>query len=178
MDADHPVPDPSHPVTQLQSFRKASDKERPRRVLAIASGGGHWVQLRRLAPAFAHHDVTWVTVRRHYADDLDPGDRLLVVPDATRWDRLRLVRLALAVLVVVVRVRPRVVISTGAAPGYLAIRLGRLIPGCRTVWVDSIANCDQLSLSGRRVGPHVDLWLTQWPHLARPGGPRYEGAVL
>ncbi|RME29136.1 MAG: UDP-N-acetylglucosamine--LPS N-acetylglucosamine transferase [Deltaproteobacteria bacterium] len=135
------------------------------------------MQLRRLAPAFAHHDVTWVTVRPEYRHDLDPAERLLVVPDATRWNRLRLVRLAVRMVWIVVRTRPHVVISTGAAPGYLAIRLGRLL-GARTVWVDSIANCEQLSLSGQRVGGHVDLWLTQWPHLARPDGPRYEGAVL
>lgn len=162
---------------QLQSIRKRSDKKHPRRVLAVASGGGHWVQLRRLAPAFAHHDVIWVTVRRDYGEDLDPGERLVVVPDATRWDRLRLVYLAVRLLVVVVRTRPHVIVSTGAAPGYLAIRLGRLL-GARAVWVDSIANCEELSLSGRRIGTHVDLWLTQWPHLAGPDGPRYEGSVL
>jgi len=35
-----------------------------------------------------------------------------------------------------------------------------------------------LSLSGRRVGPWADLWLTQWEHLARPEGPEYRGSVL
>jgi hypothetical protein len=50
--------------------------------------------------------------------------------------------------------------------------------GARTIWIDSIANVEELSLSGRRIGKHAHLWLTQWPHLAAPGGPRYEGSVL
>ena len=32
--------------------------------------------------------------------------------------------------------------------------------------------------SGQKIGRHADLWLTQWPHLARPEGPFFKGAVL
>ena len=42
----------------------------------------------------------------------------------------------------------------------------------------SIANAEELSLSGAKAGSCADLWLTQWPHLAREGGPRYLGNVL
>ena len=58
-----------------------------------------------------------------------------------------------------------------------ALRLGRLL-GARTIWLDSIANVDELSLSGLKARRHADLWLTQWPHLARPEGPFYMGAVM
>ena len=78
---------------------------------------------------------------------------------------------------VVVRMTADVVISTGAAPGYFALRVGKLL-GARTIWIDSMANADGLSLSGRKIGPHADLWLTQWPHLAAPHGPFYAGGVL
>lgn len=144
--------------------------------MAVASGGGHWVQLLRLRPALAEHDVTFVTVRDHYRADLDPGDRLVVVEDATRWDKLKLMKLAIQLLWAIVRHRPHVILSTGAAPGILAIQLGKLVRA-RGVWVDSIANCEELSESGRRAGRHADLWLTQWPHLATAEGPRYEGSV-
>jgi hypothetical protein len=70
-----------------------------------------------------------------------------------------------------------VIISTGAAPGYFAVRLGRLL-GAKSIWLDSIANVERVSMTGELVGPKADLWLTQWPHLALPTGPRYEGAVL
>ncbi|MEZ5165890.1 MAG: hypothetical protein R2695_05120 [Acidimicrobiales bacterium] len=100
-----------------------------------------------------------------------------MIPDATRWDRLRFLHMVVKVAILLVRVRPDVVISTGAAPGFVALRLAGLVRS-RTVWIDSIANCEEVSLSGRRIGPRADLWLTQWPHLARPEGPRYEGAVL
>ena len=147
-----------------------------KRVLAIASGGGHWVQLLRLRPALEQHDVAYATVNPAYRPQV-AGHRFYVVTDATRWNKLRLIRMSFEILRLLLRERPHVVISTGAAPGYVALRLARWL-GARTCWIDSIANVEQLSLSGRRIGPHADLWLTQWPHLAEPDGPRYEGAVL
>jgi hypothetical protein len=70
-----------------------------------------------------------------------------------------------------------VVITTGAAPGYFAVRIGKLL-GARVVWLDSVANAGELSMSGRKAGSFVDLWLTQWPHLARDKGPACHGSVL
>jgi UDP-N-acetylglucosamine:LPS N-acetylglucosamine transferase len=146
------------------------------KVLAIASGGGHWVQLMRLKPAFETNTVVLVTVNQAYKAEAG-SHRFYVVKDATRWNKLRLFVMALQVLWIVLKERPDVVLSTGAAPGYFALRLGKLL-GARTIWIDSIANVDRLSLSGEEVGPYADLWLTQWPHLARQGGPYFRGSVL
>ena len=147
-----------------------------RRVLAVASGGGHWVQLQRLRPAMAHHDVTFVTTHAGYAGEAAPF-RLHVVNDASRNRKLGLILLAFRMLAILIRERPHVVITTGAAPGYLALRLGRLM-GSRTIWIDSIANVDEMSMAGRLARQYADLWLTQWPHLASPDGPQFVGAVL
>ncbi len=157
----------------------------PRRVLAVASGGGHWVQLMRLRPAWDRHHVTYVTttgafraeVARDAAARGQPAPGYYVVPEANRWQKLKLVRQLLGLAVIVLRTRPHAVITTGAAPGYFALRLGRLV-GARTAWVDSIANAGELSLSGKMAGRHADLWLTQWPDLACPEGPDFRGAVL
>ena len=147
-----------------------------KRILAVASGGGHWVQLLRMMPALSHHRVTYVTtLASHRAQVTDA--RFYVVPDGNRWTKIRLLRMALKLGWILIWEHPDVVISTGAAPGYFSLRLGKLL-GARTIWIDSIANADQLSLSGQHAGAHADLWLTQWPHLARPGGPIFKGSVL
>jgi UDP-N-acetylglucosamine:LPS N-acetylglucosamine transferase len=145
-------------------------------VLAVASGGGHWVQLLRLKAAWQGHDVAYVTVQADYRAEV-PGSRFHVVTDATRWSRWKLLRMIVEVGVVVLRERPEVIVTTGAAPGLVALRLGKWL-GARTVWIDSIANVEALSLSGTRALQFADLCLTQWPHLAKPGGPQYVGAVL
>ena len=65
----------------------------------------------------------------------------------------------------------------GSGAGYFALLLGKWF-GARTIWIDSMANIEDLSMSGARVGRYADLWLTQWPHLAKSEGPHYAGGVL
>lgn len=146
------------------------------KLLAIASAGGHWAELVRLAPLFDEYDVTYATTDARLARDVD-GRPFVKVLEASRWEKLRLVRSALGILWLVVRMRPRVIVTTGAAPGWFALFFGKKL-GARTVWIDSLANGDELSMSGRKAGPHADLWLTQWPELARDGGPECAGSVL
>jgi len=149
----------------------------PIRIVAVASAGGHWVQLRRLAAAFDDCEVHYVTTNAGYQNELGSDALLHVVTDGNRWNKLKLLRMLMQLSWVIVRVRPRVVITTGAAPGYFAIRLGKLI-GARTMWIDSIANCEELSLSGRLALGHADAVLTQWEHLSQGDRPAFRGAVV
>lgn len=160
-----------------KDFPGRKDALRPnRRILVITSGGGHWVQALRLRRAFVGFDVAFGTVHRHHDRDVT-GCRFYVVPDSNRNTKLKLLWSALVVLTVIIRERPAVVISTGAAPGGLALFFAKKF-GARTAWIDSIANAETLSLSGQKAGRYADLWLTQWPHLAQVGGPDYSGTVL
>ncbi len=146
------------------------------KVLAVSSGGGHWVQMMRIKYAFEDCDATFVTVHQSYQAQV-PGHKFYLVNDASRWTKFGLLKAARRLAWIVWNERPDVVISTGAAPGFLALRLGRLM-GARTIWLDSIANAEKLSMSGDRIGRYADLWLTQWPHLAHANGPHYAGSVL
>lgn len=134
------------------------------------------MELIRLAPVFEGCDVVFATVSDAYRGDAGSA-RFHTFRDVTRWDVLRWPQAFMKLAWIVWRERPDVVISTGALPGYFALRLAKWL-GARTVWLDSIANVDELSMSGQKIGKHADLWLTQWPHLARTHGPYYRGTVL
>ncbi len=149
---------------------------RQRKVLAISSSGGHWEQLMLLRPGFAAHDVDYAATMQGLAERSGVGSAQ-IVPDFNARRPLKTLLSLFSVAKVVISSRPDVVISTGAAPGLVALLVGKLL-GARTVWIDSIANSEKLSMSGRLAGIFVDLWLTQWEHLATPKGPVYRGAVL
>jgi exopolysaccharide biosynthesis glucuronosyltransferase PssD len=148
----------------------------PKKVMAIASGGGHWIQLMRIMSGLVNFRVVFVTVNLGYKADVG-ATSFHVVKDATRWDKIGQIQQALQVLLLVLVERPNVVISTGASPGYYAVLFGKFL-GARTIWIDSIANAEKLSESGTRAGRYADLWLTQWPHLATARGPEFKGSVL
>lgn len=147
-----------------------------KKILAVASGGGHWTQLMRLREAFDGQDVVFLGVKEIYRNDVRPH-LFYAIPDVSRLHKWLLPVSLLKLLWVLLKERPDLVITTGSAPGMLALRLGKLL-GARTVWIDSIANVEEMSLSGRKAKKYADLWLTQWPHLASEDGPTYAGSVL
>lgn len=152
-----------------------SNNQKPVRVLAIASGGGHWIQLLRLRPAWADCKITYASVHASSAQDV-PGEAFFSFTDASRRSLWKFPLVALQMLVLVLRVRPQVIITTGAMPPLLAICAGRLL-GARTLWVDSIANSEMLSGSGGIARRLAHQSITQWPELADAQTP-YWGSVL
>ncbi len=119
--------------------------------------------------------MTYATVHADSAVDVAPAP-LLTFTDASRADWWRLPRVAAEMTAVVLRVRPHVVVTTGAAPPLFALLAARTI-GARTLWVDSIANGEVLSSSGRLARGLATQRLTQWPDLAA-GDVAYWGSVL
>lgn len=152
-----------------------STKTRPR-VLALSSGGGHWVQLLRLRPAFKDCDITYATVSKGYESEVE-GAKFRVIVDSNRDQKLKLILSFFSIACLILKERPHAILSTGAAPGFFALLIGKFL-GKKTIWLDSIANAEELSMSGRKAGKYATHWLTQWEHLAKPEGPHYCGNVL
>lgn len=147
-----------------------------KKILAVASGGGHWEQLMQLRAALDNVEV-------HYATTLPglperEGLKLYsIIPDCNRDQLLSTCFAVLRLLLLCARLRPAVVISTGSLPGVIALAIGKLF-GARTVWVDSVANAEELSMSGLQARRFADLWMTQWEHVAQETGAVYAGSVL
>lgn len=148
-----------------------------RKVMAVASGGGHWLELCRIAPAFDGLEVAYVSVHPNYADQV-AGHRFYAVRDVSRRDLWGLAVLVPQLVRIILRERPDVVITTGSFPALFALMLAKLLLRTRTIWIDSIANVETLSSSGSLARHVADVHLTQWPGLARHSGPAYWGAVL
>jgi len=149
---------------------------KPQRILAIASGGGHWVQLLRLRPAFDGYETTYVSRDPSSGADV-PGARYFTISDASRSQKLAFLRVIFQSLWLLIRVRPSVIVTTGAAPGLVTLALGKTLFGAKTIWIDSIANVEKLSGSGALAARFADIRLTQWPDLATDGVEHW-GAVL
>lgn len=147
-----------------------------KRILAIASGGGHWQQLQLLRPAFEGQEVFFLTTLPGLPEQFG-AQPSAIVPDCNRDEKLAILRCAAAIAGRLIRFRPHVVISTGALPGVLALALGRAI-GARTIWVDSVANAEEMSMSGKLARRVAHLWMSQWEHVAEEAGADYAGAVL
>ncbi|WP_406648183.1 UDP-N-acetylglucosamine--LPS N-acetylglucosamine transferase [Aliisedimentitalea scapharcae] len=132
--------------------------------------------MQRLAPAFSGAQIHYATTDASASEQV-AGRNFHVFPDANKDTPVRLLLCALSLAWIVVRVRPDVIVSTGAAGGFLAIRIGRLL-GARTMFIDSIANARSLSASARLALNVADRVLSQWPGVASKAGAEYRGAVI
>lgn len=146
-----------------------------KRILAIASGGGHFVQLLRLRPGFAGHSVHFASVHPDMASEVI-GQPYYSFRDVSRADWWRVPLTLFDLIIILMRVRPQVIVTTGALPPLIALALVKPF-GVRTLWVDSIANSETLSGSGRLARRIAGTTITQWPQLAEPGVDHW-GSVL
>lgn len=143
-----------------------------KKLLVVASGGGHWIQLMRLKPVFDDFDSVYVSTY-----DSIGNDKYYKVPDANFTSKIECIKLFLKILMIVIKVRPDVIISTGAAPGFFAILSGYIFRK-KTIWIDSMANVDELSKSGKYCKYFATVWLTQWEELSHNEGPYFKGRVI
>jgi UDP-N-acetylglucosamine:LPS N-acetylglucosamine transferase len=155
-----------------------------RRVLAMASGGGPWAELRRIQEAFDGFDVAYVGVYKEYAEEVRPY-RFHLVFDVSSLRQWRSLRLFFRLFLILLKERPNVVVVTGDFSSLMMLVLAKVIFRSKTIWIDSIANCDRVSSSGLYAKRYSDIFLTQWRHLAHcddprisSGYPEHWGAVI
>ncbi len=148
------------------------------KVLAIASPGGHWIQLNKICnPLEDRFEVVYVTPGAQYASAIKSSRKVVTITDASADSKHKLIPLAFQLLWIFIKERPTAIISTGAAPGAIAFLLAKLLP-IKTIWVDSIANVGQLSRSGRMIQKHADKVITQWEPLSDGENIIYKGSIL
>ena len=147
------------------------------KVLAIASPGGHWIQLNKICnPLESQFDVVYITPGAQYGS-IKNNRRVLSITDASADSKLKLIPLVFQLVMIFIKERPTAIISTGAAPGAIAFLLAKFLP-IKTIWVDSIANVAQLSRSGRIIKNHADKVITQWESLSDGDKVVYQGSIL
>lgn len=134
------------------------------------------MQLLRLRDAFTDYNTAYVSMFENYSSAV-PGARLYTVPDASRFSKASFAKVAFRALAIMLKERPHAIVTTGSAPMLFFILLGRLM-GSRTLWIDSIANSECMSSSGRVARHIAHRTISQWPDVATREGVEYWGSVL
>jgi hypothetical protein len=149
-----------------------------------ASSGGHMTELQSLLrykgdwPVAPCMLVATVASIGTAAEDDANATRSYVIGECNRNTPIDACRTLIRSLRIAIRERPDVVVTTGSLPLAIFCLACRLL-GSKIVWIDSVSQIDELSLSGRLVKPFSGLFLVQWPELAeRFPGTRYVGELV
>lgn len=136
----------------------------PKRILAIASDGGHKEQLIRiLEPLMSKYDITMIIAREEQI--IDKKADLLIVRNCSRRNFWLFPSILVSIMQIIKKERPSHVVTTGAAPGLAAV-IAACLCGKKSMWIDSVANSNALSLSGRLARKFASQTVTQWKNIA------------
>ena len=125
-------------------------------LLRLLEMSNSWPQL----PSF------YVTTLEALAEKLVQQGPVYVIGECNRQHPLKALGVLIRSLKIVIKERPDVVITTGSLPLAMVCLSAKLF-GAKIVWIDSIANIEHFSLSGRMILHFADLFLTQWPELSQ-----------
>ena len=146
------------------------------KILACASIGGHWIQLQRIVNALKDdYEISFVSSNEKCQSSVE-GYTFYYIKDFTRRNPWWLIPNFFKCLYIVIRENPKAVVTTGSAPCLLCILAARIL-GKKAIWIDSIANVERLSTSGKIASKIASRMYTQWPDLA-VGKINYAGNIL
>ena len=144
----------------------ADDRKAGGGLCLVCSAGGHFLQLHSLGDVWRDVPRVWVTLPA-------VDTQSLLKEEQVRWafgptnrnlvNFFRNLRLAFSILR---EERPGTVLSTGAGVSVPFVWVARLL-GIRTIFIEDLTRVSGLSLSGKLVYWVADVFLVQWPELAK-----------
>ena len=142
-------------------------------VLLVGSAGGHLAQLIRLGPWWQEQDRTWVTFDKPDARSLLAQETVIWAHHPTTRNIGNLLRNLVLAVRETRRLRPDLVVSTGAgvAVPFFVIAWLLRIP---TVYVEVFDRVDSATLTGRLCRPFTTRFCVQWPEQQ----PLYRGSIV
>lgn len=147
-------------------------------LLLVCSTGGHLLQLRLLDEVWRGRQRVWVTHRGADASSLLADEEVVFAHGPTTRNIVNLARNLILACRIVRRVRPRVLLTTGAGVAVPFAWVAKLY-GAEIVYVESLTRIERPSLSCRLVAPVASRIYVQWPELTGSVlGARFVGSVL
>lgn len=143
-----------------------------KKVMFISSTGGHLSELLQLKDMFKKYDYHIVTEKtksnmdllKKYNDKVDfliygSKSHLLVYP-------FKLLANCFVSLFIYIKVRPKVIVTTGAHTAGPMCCIGKIF-GSKIVFIESFANINTKSVTGRIIYWFADLFIVQWDNMLK-----------
>ena len=138
----------------------------------MVSKGGHLIQASYIAKEL---DGEKILMAPRMAEE--GFSQFVRIVDCNIMQPLRILYLFIKLPIEIIKMKPDIVISTGAGPGAIAMMIAFCLR-IKTVWIDSVANVNTASLSGRLARPFAKIWISQWPRVAAANKGIYIGKIF
>ena len=133
-------------------------------LMLVCSSGGHLQQMLALKPVWERYRHVWVTFDKSDTRSLLSEEPVVYAHSPTNRNVKNLFRNLVLAWKVLRKVRPRILLTTGAGVAVPFAWIGRLL-GVKIVYVESFTRIEGPSLTGRLVGPIAHRSYVQWPEM-------------
>ncbi len=143
-----------------------------KKVLFISSTGGHLNELLQLSPLFEKYDSYIITEKDKANENLKQtyGERLYFLPYGTRAKLFtyifKYLFLCFKTLYLYAKIRPKVIVTTGTHTAGPICILGKIF-GSKIVYIETFANTNRKTATGRLLYPIADLFIVQWEEMLK-----------
>lgn len=141
-----------------------------KKVLFIASTGGHLNELMQLKEMFNDYDYRIITektksnlpLKEKYPKRIN---FLVYGTYTTRWKKLtypfKLIYNCFKSLLLYIKIRPKYIVTTGTHTAVPMCYLGKFF-GAKIIFIETFANSKTKTKSGKLIYPIADLFIVQW----------------
>ena len=145
------------------------------KICLVCSHGGHLAEMLHLKEAFEGHETFFITYDSARTRELERKYLLRNIGN----NPFLMAYTFLLTFSILLRERPRVIVSTGSEIAIPAFYLARIL-GIKTIFIESWTRVVQPTGTGRIVYPVSDVFLVQWERLLTKYGKKakYEGAIV
>ena len=131
-----------------------------KKVCLAYSAGGHYAELIKALDGITFTNVYHVTFQTERFTEDDGVERFFLIHPRKKVERTLLNTIQAFRLLL--QQRPKIIISTGADVTVSTIILGKLLFGCKVIFIESAGDITP-TLTGRLVYRFCDLFIVQWP---------------
>ncbi len=143
-----------------------------KKVLFISSTGGHFNELMQLRPLFLKYDYHIITEKdktNEYLKDIYI-DRISYVPYGTRSKLFSYIFKYFYIIIksiyLFIRIKPKYIVTTGTHTAGPICYFGKLL-GCKIIYIETFANRNTRTATGRLIYPIADLFIVQWKEMKK-----------
>ncbi len=155
--------------------RKTKTLEEPnkmKKVLFISSTGGHLNELLQLSPLFEKYDYHIITEKDKANENLKEkyGKKIDFLPYGTRAKLFTYIfkyfYLCIKTIYFYLKIRPNVIVTTGTHTAGPMCYLGKIF-GSKIIYIETFANKNKKTATGRLIYPIADLFIVQWEEMLK-----------
>lgn len=143
-----------------------------KKVLFISSTGGHLDELMQLSPLFEKYNYYIITEKDKSNKSLKEkyGKKLYFLPYGTRSKIFEYIfkylYLCIKTIYLYFKIRPKVIVTTGTHTAGPMCILGKIC-GSKIIYIETFANINKKTATGRLIYPIADLFIVQWEEMLK-----------